>query len=270
MVTYYAMNAGGNWGTSGTWSSVAAKDVSRISNGATPTNAIDCVIDDYSGNINISGTCNCKTLDCNGGGAYTGTLNFNNSTLGAYGNVTLSPTMTVAGTTALIMYASGTITCAGKTLPRLSWSGDRTITLADAMSVTYIYGTTQTTTFAGAFNITCDVLTLSNYGTIKIPDGQTITITSKINLYAPSASSGAITWNSPTISSTTPTTTSYIVYNGAIADQHIIAAKFTDINATGGTTLYNYQGGDLVRTSGITNIVLPPAGGASTCVGLIG
>lgn len=67
-MTKYAIHAGGNWGTDGTWSSIATKDVTRIANTVKPTAGDDVVLDDYSGNVTINIASVCRSLDCS---AYT-------------------------------------------------------------------------------------------------------------------------------------------------------------------------------------------------------
>lgn len=271
MATYYAVNAGGTWGTAATWSTVAAKDATRVGNGAAPTNADTCYIDDYSGSVTMGANGTCKDLDFNSNGAHTGTFTASTRTVTVAGNLTLSAGMTLSFTTGnFSISAASTITSNGQTIPRLYLTGPVTYTLADALSATVLYVGATTVTMAGAFNITCTTFSIVSAYTFKIVSGQTLTINTNLGVHASGFSAGLVSFGSPTIQAVTASSTAYIVYNGTIANSYIINVKFTDIDATGGTHLYNYQGGALTRTSGITNIVLPPAGGASTCVGLVG
>lgn len=53
MATKYAVNAGGSWGTDATWSTVSAKDASRVPDTTKPVAGDTVYIDDYSGDISI-------------------------------------------------------------------------------------------------------------------------------------------------------------------------------------------------------------------------
>jgi hypothetical protein len=117
MTTKYAVNAGGNWSADATWSTVSAKDASRTADTTKPTNADDVVLDDYSGNVTIDATSNCRSLDMVVGGNYANTLTHTNGcqwyiggTGAGTGNVAIrlisGKYSIVSGTTSSIFFSS--------------------------------------------------------------------------------------------------------------------------------------------------------------------
>lgn len=147
MATYYAIAAGGNWSAGGTWSTTSTKSVARTGGATQPTNADDCILDDWSGSVTVdTTTCVAKTANCTTNGNYAGTLTFTSGQILAIsGSVTFASTMTLSGTGTLRIAATSTLTTAGKTIPgALSLNAAVTYTLADALAVT------GTTTFSGA------------------------------------------------------------------------------------------------------------------------
>lgn len=91
--TKYAVNAGGVWTADATWSTVSAKDATRVANTTAPTAADDVVIDEYSGNITISAPSVCRSLDAS---TFVGTLTHNTAT-----NLTIGDDTAGAGNVAL-------------------------------------------------------------------------------------------------------------------------------------------------------------------------
>jgi hypothetical protein len=257
MVTYYAMHAGGNWQTAGTWSSVAAKDASRVSNGLVPTSSIDCVIDDYSGNITVGSTCYAKSADFNSGGVYAGTFTLN-SNLNIYGSITLNSTMNYVHTTGIIaLLSTANITLGGKSINNLRLYSGYTFTLMESISINILTLTSSSGiyTLAGNFDITCNTLVL--VPTLKIVSGRTITVNTSIS----AINVGTADIGSPTIQSVTPTQHAHLIYNGLVTKQYLANVIFTDIDASGGNTLYSYQSGALTRTTNIETFSPPPSGG---------
>jgi len=262
MVTYYAMNAGGVWSAAGTWSSIAAKDASRVSNGLVPTSAIDCVIDDYSGNLTISASSSCKSADFNGGGVYAGTLTHNNSVNWTiYGNLTLNSTMTytIGGILSTIVFSAvTTLNTGGKTIGRINYNTAGNFTLASDLNCDNLY-LSGTTTFIGAFNITTNKFIVAGAGTVTLVKNQTYTVNT-LFFTTPSCSTAANV-TSLVLLSSLANNDAYLTYNGLAANQYLIAGTFTDINASGGNKLYSYQTKTLTRTTNIETITIPPSGG---------
>ena len=206
MVTYYAMNAGGVWSAAGTWSSVAAKDVTRVSNGLVPTNAIDCVIDDYSGDLSVTATSSCKTADFNTNGAYGGTLTIN-AALSASGSVTFSAGILLAGGAASIkilnINSAATFTTQNKAIP-FAVGLNASVVLVGNLSCTWVVIGTAAVTMTGNYDITCDYF-ITNYSTAStftLPNGRTLTISTGI-AYGNLGVSGQTSPYARTIKSTT-------------------------------------------------------------------
>ncbi len=111
-----------------------------------------------SGNLTIDATSpatgNLASIDFTN---YSGTLAIGTQTLNVNGNVTLSGTMTITGTTGYLnVGASATLTSNGKTwVPRLKFTGTSTITLADDWSVTGRFDTATGTVTCNGQKITC-------------------------------------------------------------------------------------------------------------------
>lgn len=252
MATYYAIHTGGNWSAGATWSTISAKDASRVGGSTAPTNADDCIIDDYSGNVTVNtSTCVAKTLDCTG---HTGTLTFTASqTLSIYGSCTFSSGMTVSGTGTLAIVAAGTLTTNGKgTGILLSIGGTGTVSLntngttwagllhdpkggqtwnllsnfqSDYISISNYADITVT----GAYNITTGTFTISGYCALAFTytAGQTLTVTSAIKIGTTIPGT-----NCSLIKSGTPGSPAYLVYSGTAANC-LVSCRFTDIDASG-------------------------------------
>lgn len=257
MATYYAIHAGGNWGTAGTWSTISAKDATRTGNGAVPTNADTVILDDWSGNVTFTGTGTCKNLDCVSNGNYAGTLalganSFNFTTVGT---LTLSNSMNFTATTGAInVSANITITSNSKKIPgTLSFTGTLTLTLIDDLNATIITHNNGAITQAGAFNITCDTFRGSPTSSSANPmfilfAGKTLTITTKLLL-----SSSLETFNY-TLKTTTASSSGFLVYQGTLANQMVMGVIFTDIDASSSNVeIQNWKGGTLTRISNIKN-----------------
>lgn len=157
MATYYGINAGGNWSAGGTWSTISAKDASRVGGATAPTNADDCILDDYSGSVTVDTTsCVAKTVNCTVNGNYAGTLTFTaTKTLACSGSVTFASTMTLSGTGRLVVNAAATFTSAGLTFPGdVTFSSSTTTTLVGNLSITGVLTFGAGCIFAGAYDIT--------------------------------------------------------------------------------------------------------------------
>jgi len=249
MATYYAVNAGGVWTTGATWSTVSAKDASRVGGSVAPTNADDCIADDYSGSLTVSSTAAAKTFNCAINGNYAGTLTINASIILAIsGSITFSTTMTIAGTGILRISAASSITTNGKQIPNLSLYYNGNITLLDALTVAGAITQDGTApVFVGAFNITCATLTFC-FGTITLVSGQTLTVTSTLNI------NKRFTDAVITLKASTASSAAFFNFSGSIANCNIAQATFTDIDASGSAQgLDNWYGGTLTRTTNITN-----------------
>lgn len=126
MAARFFVNGGvdNNWGTSGNWSTTSGGG----GGASVPTSADAVTLDASSPNciLNTSAR-DALTLTCT---AYTNTLTFTN-TLTVAGNITLGASMAFAGTSALLMNASATLTTNGVTLPVPFTFRSNTLTLAD-------------------------------------------------------------------------------------------------------------------------------------------
>ena len=267
MVTYYAVAAGGNWQTAGTWSSIATKDASRTSNGLVPGATIDCVIDDWSGSVTVGATSTCKSVDFNGGGAHAGTFTVN-AQLTIAGNFTCSSAMTVSGGASTarriaLNAAAITLTTAGKVFNfALYFPLTTTLTLVGDVDCTDIILNAATITMAGAYNITTNTISTPGVAVVwKLVAGQTLTITDAIYLtYATSVAVPPLTF-AKTIQSTVASTATYVNYTGTDANQNVILTTWTDVDASGGSTIYSYQSGTLTRVVNVKTFNPPNAGG---------
>lgn len=173
----------GNFGSTTCWSASDGGD-----NGASvPTSSDNCIFNTNSSNQNITlnANRNCLTLNMSN---YTGTLAFSNNTLTVAGSVTLSSGMSITGTGALILSASGTLTSHSVVIPALTVSaGSVTITLGDDATVTGTCTTTSTgsVTFTantlscgGGLNFAITTGVISGTTTIKLTGTGTISMAS--------------------------------------------------------------------------------------------
>lgn len=132
--TKYAVNAGGNWSADATWSTVAAKDASRVADTVKPTAEDTVILDDYSGSVTVDNTSALAgSVNLTG---YTNTLTLDTSNkLTVSGNVTLAAGRVISNTgSTLVINATGTLISAGNTLENLT-TAVGTITLGDASNV---------------------------------------------------------------------------------------------------------------------------------------
>lgn len=254
MATLYAMNAGGNWATAGSWSTVGDKDANRAANpsSAAPTTSDDCILDDYSGNITVNTTsCAAKTLTCTG---YTGTLTFTSGQiLQCNGNCTFDNTMTLSGTGTLRFgVAAVTLTMDGLTFPgSISFTAfNTTLTLTGNLTITGSLTITSLFTFSGAYNVTCGILYLVSSYDLTLVSGQTYTITDFLLIVNANSIGASIGVKASTASSAV-----YLNYSGTAANCKIFGRYFTDIDASGSAVaLLNWHGGTLTRTENIYNV----------------
>lgn len=144
--TKYAVNAGGNWNTAATWSTVATKDATRVANTTVPAAGDIVIIDSYSGNVVVNAaTASIASLDMTG---YTGTLSGTyNITVGYNGsgstNVKFAGTVSWTGGLYLNPIASGdtiNLNCNSKTISKIyvgnTASSSGKVYFLDAVSVT--------------------------------------------------------------------------------------------------------------------------------------
>jgi len=272
MVTYYAVNAGGNMNTAATWSTISAKDASRVGGAVVPSSTSDCIVDDYSGNLTTSATFNCLTLDFAINGNFAGTLTPSQA-INIYGNkLTLSSTMTlVSGNGNFAFRAAATFTTNGNNIIpfKIFLSAVGLVTLTEDIYIyqdLYLFGTAVG--FTGNFNIYCtDLITATSASqTFKIPNGKTLYVSGAILLSEGWNSLGVA--NTLTISSNTATSGASLSFSGDYANHFIGRVAFTDITASN-KTLYDYQG-TLTRTSNIVSLTTPPTAATTTAIGLIG
>lgn len=167
MANLYAIAAGGNWNTPGTWSTDPTKGAAREANPSSgvPTISDTCIIDDYSGAVTVdAATCVCAALDMTGHTAAFTCLA--TKKLWVHGSITLAAGATYTATGGELTIGNSTttstITSAGKTWAgTLIFSGTGTKTLADAMIVTGPTTVSGACSLAGAFTLTTGGLTVS-------------------------------------------------------------------------------------------------------------
>jgi hypothetical protein len=152
MATKYAVNAGGNWNDTNTWSSVAAKDASRVGGAGVPAAGDDVVLDDYSGSVAVNAdTAEIKSFVMTG---YTSTLS---------GSSRITVRGSSGGSDSVIF--NGTITWTGALFLKGAW--------ADAViSVTFNGKTINNISSVGSSTAAyyfLDALTLS--GTLTFSSG---------------------------------------------------------------------------------------------------
>jgi len=147
MPTKYARVPGGNWSADATWSLTSG----GLADTTAPTAADDVILDASSGNVTIDAASACRSLDCDSGSAYTGTLTHNASTNLSIGDATagagniafrLSAGTTYnRGASAALLFVSTsatqqTVTTAGKPLPFINFNGaGGSWILSDAVTV---------------------------------------------------------------------------------------------------------------------------------------
>ena len=133
MAARFFINGGvdNNWGTSGNWSLTSG----GAGGAGVPTNADDVTFDLNSPNCTLNASARvCKTLTITSG--YNKTLTFSND-LTVFGNITLDPAVTFAGSSSLKFNATATITTNGKVInvPFVFFGIGATVTLADDLNV---------------------------------------------------------------------------------------------------------------------------------------
>lgn len=270
MATYYAVNAGGNWATGATWSTVSAKDASRTGGSTAPTSADTCILDDYSGNVAASSSGNyAAVLNCTG---YTGTLTIASSrAITISGDVTLSASMATSGTGTLYVNGAGatvitngvavtyyvilnmatsvSLNTNGTTFPKVTITPGSSCTitlLSDLQATTISCSVGYAITFSGEHDITCDTFqyTYTSTASMTFVAGRTLTVNNTLYI------SGALT-NTITIKSGTASSDTYLHYNGTAANCRVFGVIFTDVNCA--HDIVNWCGSTLTRTTGIYN-----------------
>lgn len=231
-VTYYAINAGGNWTAGGTWSTIAAKDASRVGGASAPTNADTCYLDDYSGSVTIDGPSVCLNIDENTNGAYGGTLAFGTQTLSVTGAAILRGAMTnISGT----IRANGGVTLAGTptgTCPVLSidtastltsggftWPGALTFNVNGIIKLAGAWINTGVVTYVWTTNLNYDsssAETLTCNGGLMMSANSNTTPTATIILGGGTWSGNKTLYNNFTINCTTATISGSVRYNKGI------------------------------------------------------
>jgi hypothetical protein len=196
MATYYAINAGGNWTAGGTWSTISAKDASRVGGVTAPTNADTCYLDDYSGNVTINAASACLTLDMNGNGAYGGTFAFGTQTLTVSGAATIRGAFT--STSGTLSVATGTTLSATPTgsYPTLRIAGAQIITSGGfTWPGALTFNIAGTVVLKGNLTVT-GLVTISNVLVLNatgVGDGDALTLNGGLTLnYGSSGTTGFV------------------------------------------------------------------------------
>lgn len=172
MATKYARATGGNWSADATWSLSSG----GLADTTAPTAADDVILDTTSGNVTIDSgaTRYCRSLDCDSGSAYAGTLTHTNAVSLYIGDATPGAgnralrfssgmTYTVGGTSALLRFDSSsatvqTVTTAGKTVGQVTAAGvggswQQLDAMTSVSDFTHARGTWDTNGFALSFRI---------------------------------------------------------------------------------------------------------------------
>ncbi len=199
---------------------------------------------------NTAGT---STIVFNGTGTWTGAAGSlaNSATINTAGTLTISGTVlyttgtltytagTVTTTSSTLSVASGTLTTAGVTWNHLTLTGTA-VTLGSALTCT---GTltlpNSAMTFSGAYNITCGTLSQTGITATRIVTfvhGTTVTITTGIVASHSAAQTVRFTWRSDSVGNTL----SFTLGPGATQDLGFVDP--TDLDASGGQTLFTYHG----------------------------
>jgi len=152
MASRYLVAGGtGNWNSNTNWSATDGGG----SGASFPVAGDDVFFTSSSGNANVAVNVASAAQSLIISGTYAGTLAMNN-TLTVSGSVTLVPTLIFAGTSALIINATGAITTNGKTISiPLQLIGTSTITLNDNLNIlsAITLGTTTLTITINGNNI---------------------------------------------------------------------------------------------------------------------
>lgn len=247
MATYYARNVTGNWDSNTSWDSASSSGAGP----AGPPIAGDTAIFDsgFTGHIDVAANAACTTLTCQAGA--TGTLDLSSTTLRTLtvsGDFTLVAGFNLIGSGSIVINAASTITTGGVSIPADLKLASATYTLGDALTVGGALNTYNvSSTFAGAYNITCAYLYGYN-GTLTIVSGQTITVQTGMRLGIALGSGG-------TIKSSTASSAAFLNYAGLASDCKIFNYVFTDIDASGSAQIIdNWYGGTLTRCTNINNM----------------
>lgn len=269
-------NGGGNWNSVGTWAE-----------GAVPLNTDDVVATATSGNVTITATAVCQSMNLTN---YINTLTHNNTInltigrTGVAGSLTLPINMVYAPTgsakiTLIGTAGSANITTGGQVLTNLTINGiGGTWTLQDNL---HVVGSSSAT---GFFNITHGTFNANNknlYCDTYIATGTTTTINMGSGTWTMNPEQVSANWNITTTNSTINVNTSTVFISNNTMDNVVIAAstKFynlvidgslttDDVSFTGSTTILNnlsFQGARLIEiASGSTVTVI----GTITATGL--
>lgn len=157
MAVYYCINAGGVWTAGATWSTISAKDVTRVGGAIAPTSSDDCIIDDYSGSVTVSSNGVGKSANFT---SHTGTLTINNAiTLTLSGAFTAGASMATASTGTLILQTTTTHNLNNATLAGITvrfGGSSQTHTLGSGGTINNLLssGTTVVTLAMGSNNLT--------------------------------------------------------------------------------------------------------------------
>lgn len=218
MATRTIANAGGNWGTAGTWVE-----------GAVPTSADDVVATATSGNVTINVAASCRSIDLTG---YVGTL-----THGAGNQVTVGNATAPPSNYAVKFPTSGwTYTLGDVSTSQFSFQGDsNTVKLVDfggKTVATLIFFTNAGTTH----KLTGNGFTQASTASVSVSSASTFD-TNNINFTAGTFS--LLSTSSSTFGTSSITVTSAWAGN---ASGTTLSAASSTITFTGGATFNTYTG----------------------------
>lgn len=247
---WYGCSGGGNWNGATVWTSVIGDQTGCTGATGNPVAGDTATLNSTSGNITITATAAAAVLTMTG---YTGTLALGTHILTLTGGFTGGGTITSGAGGSFTFAGTQTIT-PNITIPGniiINTTGTYTLG-SDLTSSGGIYnGGNITVTMAGAHNITTPILywAASQGGSsqLTIVAGQSITVTSTLVLQG-----GSNQGFGAGITTIASTTTSAANLNFTGSTQNVDAVIFTHITNSN-NTIYNYTGGTLTSTSGITN-----------------
>ena len=214
-------------------------------------------------NIVLNGT---GTLSCVSSSVYIG----NDLTINTTGTITLGTTVNYQDGT--LTYIAGTVN--GSANSSTLFIGDscildtnginwynitinpptsETITLGSNLTCTndlIVNTSNDIITTAGAFDISCANFIMDAGSTWNMKSSETLTVTNSIQIQSDDLAAATTC----TVKAVTGSTAFLLNYNGTTANCNVSGGViFTDVDASGGNEIINYNGGALTNTTNITN-----------------
>jgi hypothetical protein len=237
MANFYFLNTGDNsWSNVNNWSNT---------DGGTPVGSLPTINDDVFLTA-LSGDCtqntgvaqSIKTFTCVG---YVNTLSLTiaASPINVYGNIIFGNQMKIVSTTVpILLAANASVTSNGIAVPRFSLGLNAlTVTLLDQLNISNVLNMTSSRDFvwAGNFGWNTKKLFITNAAgnTVTFKAGNTYIVNDTFTYTSEKGSAHG------KVISSTPGTKAILTVTG---DTNIGYVDFTDIDASGGRTLYPFNG----------------------------